>query len=141
MKKLILIAAVALLVGGGAGFYSGMQYGTGQAVSAAGSRSQFASGRMNRGGGGFGGGGFAGGEVAAKDSTSLTIKTNDGSSKIVFLASSTKVMKSVDGSLNDLTVGSQVTIAGSANPDGSITAQSIQLRTAIPPGSLPNPRQ
>lgn len=135
----IVAALVALAVG----FYGGMQYGQSVAPQAnpqqqAGAPSDRFPGGMGRRGGAGQNGGFTGGEVIAKDGTSIIVKLRDprqststdaqGGSKIVFVSSSTAVMKSVEGSLSDVAVGEQVTVSGSANPDGSITAQSIQIR-------------
>jgi len=87
--------------------------------------------------GGQQGNGFVNGEIIAKDDPakdgagkSITVKSNDGSSKIVFFSSTTKIMKSVDGSPGDLAIGKQVSVNGAANQDGSVTAQTIQLRQA-----------
>jgi len=69
------------------------------------------------------------GEIIAKDDKSLTIKLKDDGSKIVFISSSTEITKAVKGSLNDLEIGRNIIINGTTNPDGSITAQMIQLRS------------
>jgi hypothetical protein len=138
MKKIIPIIIVAI-VAGGLSFYGGMKYGqsanpqTGSTrtdfqqmrsagVGQAGQRSGFGQGQN---------GGFTGGEIISKDDKSITVKLRDGSSKIVFVSASTEVMKSVHGSSNDLAVGEQVTVTGSANSDGSITAQSVQIRPEL----------
>ncbi|MDE1874611.1 MAG: hypothetical protein KGH68_00895, partial [Patescibacteria group bacterium] len=93
-----------------------------------------------------GAGGFAGrmngsgiaGTVIAKDSQSITVQAPDGSgSKIVFVNSSTQVFKTDQGSLNDIAVGANVVVAGSANSDGSVTAQSVQIRPARMSTSTP----
>lgn len=73
-------------------------------------------------------GGMATGEIIAKDEKSITIKLGDGGSKIVFYSTSTRVKKTIDGAATDLEIGKQVVISGSANQDGSITAQTIQMR-------------
>lgn len=73
-------------------------------------------------------GGFIGGTVIARDGQSVTVKLQDGGSKIVFIGGSTQVAKTVSGSLADLAVGTNVMVTGSANPDGSVTAQSVQIR-------------
>jgi len=73
-------------------------------------------------------GGFTSGEIIAKDDKSITIKLQDGGSKIIFLTSNTPVTKNISGSLVDLKVGSAVTVSGTPNQDGSVSAQSVQIK-------------
>jgi len=135
MNKLILIiAAVAVVVGGGS-FYAGMKYDQSKTIADRQARmQQFGAGgnggqRVARGGGGMpGAGGFTAGEIIAKDAASVTIKLRDGGSKIIFLSDQTPVLKSATGTSDDLTVGSNVTVSGKPNQDGSISAESIQIR-------------
>lgn len=128
MKKYLPVLIIAILIGGVA-FYAGAQYGKNQTAAAAAG----AGGRGNFGGRQRGGGGnFIGGQIVGKDDKSITVQSMDGSSKIIFFSDTTKIMKAVDGMLTDLAAGKQVTINGTPNPDGSITAQSIQLRTGMP---------
>lgn len=145
-KLIIIIIAVAVVVGGGA-FYGGMKYVQGSGAGARGqfSRSNFQNlspeerqqrfqelGANGAGGmgarGGMNSGGFTAGEIISKDASSVTIKMQDGSTKIVLVGSSTQVMKSTTGSFNELTTGANVTVMGTVNSDGSVTAQVIQLR-------------
>lgn len=92
---------------------------------------QFGSARgQGRGTPAGGGAGFASGEVLSTDTKSMTIKMRDGGSKIIFLADSTQIMKSSAGVVGDVRVGSEVTVMGTAGTDGTITAQSIQIRPA-----------
>lgn len=74
------------------------------------------------------GGGFVGGSIVSIDATSMTVAMRDGSSKIVLFNTATPVMKMVAGTQSDLAVGKEVTITGTPNPDGSVTAESISLR-------------
>lgn len=67
------------------------------------------------------------GEVISKDDGSITIKTQDGGSKIIILSGSTIYSKTMEGTKDDVSVGSQINIVGTENQDKSITAQSVQL--------------
>lgn len=152
MKKQISIAVLCVLIAGGGGFYGGIKYevskvGTGQFLLAGlqnlspAERQQRlqrfgttqGSGFQGRMGGGSGGrGGFITGEILSKDNTSITVKLNDGGSKIIFLSASTTISKSSKGSLSDLELGARVMANGVTNSDGSVTAQAIQLSPQQP---------
>ena len=126
-QKLKLTHGIGIIVLLAVGFYSGISYEKSKATVAS---SQTDSGRQMRTGGGRGGfgGGFVTGDVIAQDANSITVKLNDGGSKIVFLSASTTVAKSTVGSITDVSVGTAVMVNGKTNPDGSVTAQSIQIR-------------
>lgn len=142
MNKLIaIVIATAVVVGGGA-FYGGMKYVQSQAPqrNAQGFQNLSPEERQQRiqrfGGSGGGNGGtrsgFTSGEILSKDDKSITIKMRDGGSKIIFYSDTTEISKFVNGSPSDLEIGKNVSVNGTANSDGSITAQSIQIRPAMP---------
>lgn len=124
---MILVAVIALA----GGFVGGMQYQKTQ--SPAGRFATYQNGGQRFGsGGGFGGGRNQNfrpvmGEILSSDDKSITVKMQDGSSKIVVLSSSTSITKSTSGSKTDLTTGTKVLVIGTTNSDGSVTAQEIQL--------------
>ena len=153
MSKLIITAIIVAIVIGSGAFYGGMKYV--QSNSPAGgpqgfSQSDFeefrnlspeerqerfeqmgSAGMIGMRGARPGdrtGSGFANGEIILKDESSITVKLLDGGSKIVFYSDSTEVGKFTSGSPDDLEIGNSVMINGKANEDGSITAQSIQIR-------------
>lgn len=89
------------------------------------------------------GGGNVLGQIIAKDATSITIQLNTPTvpnttsatttatgSKIVLYTTSTTVSKTATGTMADLAVGTNVSVQGTANPDGSVSAQSISIRSA-----------
>lgn len=141
MKKILPIIIVALIVGGGA-FYGGMKYG--QSSSPASQRqnggfANFAPGQAGTNGSGSSTrGGFTNGEIIAKDDTSITVKLQDGSTKIIFYSASTNIGEIASGTNADLGVGKTVMATGTTNSDGSITATSIQLRPAAPANAPTN---
>lgn len=137
MKKVIMLAVILVLVT--AAFYGGMKYAQSKTPSDAGYARQFGQGmgqgRMGRGMND----GFTAGDIIAKDDKSITIKMRDGSTKIVFYSGSTEVGKFVSGAVSDLSVGKTISVMGSANSDGSVNAQSIQIRPAFSsPSPTPN---
>ncbi len=134
MKNHIGFTILACVLVAGGAFYGGMQYASAKTKST-GSTGQFRQGgafggQGRNGGTGRANGGFVNGEVLSKDDKSVTIKLTSGGSKIVFFTTSTHVGKLVDGTADDLAVGKTVTVTGDANSDGSVTAQSIQIRPA-----------
>jgi hypothetical protein len=146
MKKLIAIVIATVVVVGGGTFFGGMKYGESKNLRGQFSRADFQNlspeerqQRLQQRGAGADGfrggqrseGGFVTGEILSKDDKSITIKILDGGSKIVFFSDKTEIVKSVGGTPSDLEVGKNVTANGMANSDGSITAQTIQLRYVV----------
>lgn len=128
-KKHLTIWIIATIVIAGISFYAGNKHG--QAATP--SRGQFGQQAGTRTGGRFGSGaGLVAGTVLSKDDTSMTIKMRDGSSKIVLYSGSTQVLRSAPGTAADVAVGAQVSAQGQQNSDGSVTAQSIQIRPDMP---------
>jgi hypothetical protein len=143
-----VVVITAIVVGGGA-FFWGMKYAT-RSIGTASPSGVYANGgdglRMRGGRSGGASGGFVAGNIIALDDKGITIELRSGipeqngtqtqtqgtGSKIVFVGSETQVVKTVAGSIKDLAVGDQVTVAGTANSDGSVTAQSIQIRPTPP---------
>ncbi len=127
-----IISAVVVLILMGGSFWGGITY-----AKAHPTRGQFntqfggaAGGRA----GGFGRGGMGGasvGQVVSADKTTMTIKLASGSTQIVLFSTSTQIMKSVAGTASDLSAGTNVIIMGQPNSDGSLTAQSVQIRPAV----------
>lgn len=134
--KLIVPLLIGAVIVGGGSFYGGMQYAKSQAAATR-QAGRGGAGGFNGGAGGQGrggNGGFTAGQVTAKDATSVTITMPTGGSKIIFYASSTRVGKTVDGTIDDIAVGTNVMVIGSPNSDGSITATSLQIRPQLPDG-------
>jgi hypothetical protein len=143
-KSVVITIIISLIVGGGA-FYGGTVYEKSSLTKQGllrntnvqlGNRIQGqgrpqGTGGFNRGGENSG---LVTGEIISKDDRSVTVKTRDGGSKIVYFSDSTEIGKIADGSSVDLEDGKQVMINGKANQDGSFTAENIQIRpTAIMP--------
>ena len=126
--KVILIVTILLIVFGGGGFYAGMKYQQSKPPSLRqfnGALGQ--SGQRNGMGGNRVGFRPVSGEIISSDDKSITVKLNDGSSKIVFLAGNTNINKADQAAKSDLKVGEKVAVIGQENSDGSVTAQNIQL--------------
>ena len=136
--KTIAIFLVIILAVGGSSFYGGMKYSQSQTASKFASRGNgnFQPGAMNNTTGtkngtrANGNDGMIAGEITAKDDQSITVKSRDGSSKIIFISNATETLKQASGSLSDLAAGGQVSVTGSTDASGNITAKSIQILSA-----------
>ena len=131
----IIIGAAVIIV---AAFYGGLKYGeqktaTPSFVAGQGQTRQFGAGRGMHAGSVFG-------EILSKDASSITVKLAAGGSRIVMLSTSTPVFKMGAGSYNDIVVGANVMVVGSANSNGSVNATSIELRPSAPQSSISNNR-
>ena len=128
-KALVISSAVVLIVVAAASFYVGMNYGKGQNSKPSFNAANFQAMRGSKTG--ANGGNFISGNIISKDSSSITLQIpNNGGSKIIFYSDTTQINKSAAGTANDLTTGTTVSITGTTNSDGSVTAQSIQIRPA-----------
>lgn len=128
-SKIILGIVILLVVAGGA-FYCGTLYGKNQATSA---RSNFGAFRGTRIGASTNGSSFISGSILSKDSSSITLQLpNNGGSKIIFYSGTTQISKMAAGTADDLANGATISVNGTTNSDGSITAQNIQIRPARP---------
>ena len=136
------------------GFGLGVLYQRNQLKTAFGNRiGQFQTekgiGRNNQNGQGNGMGlrngassGATFGEVTKIDDTSFTIKTVDGSSKIILISDSTAFNKSATATKTDLKVGSQVRVDGTTDTNtGSVTGKSIEIDPARNGQTTPAPQQ
>ncbi len=135
-KTISIFIGIVIIISGGA-FYGGMKYGESKGGTANLFRQNFQNlsdeqrQQISQGGTGVMGNRTSSGlsgEVIAKDEQSLTLKAQDDSSKIVFFSDSTKILKTIEGSVDDIGIGKQIMISGTQNSDGSYTAQTIQER-------------
>jgi type IV secretion system protein TrbL len=146
-----LIVAVAVVAGVG-GFFGGRATGGGapspaEAMKVIQNLSQADLAKLVQNGGGVGlfgggaggpggtgargaGGGFTSGSILSKDATSITVKDSSGNTKTIYYSSTTTISKSSDVSVDALTVGQDVTVTGTSNSDGSVTAARIILGSA-----------
>lgn len=67
------------------------------------------------------------GNISSVDNNTITVKLQDGSSKIVVLSDSTTYMKESSAAKSDLKTGDTVAVVGNTNSDGTVTAQNVQI--------------
>ena len=138
--KFIAVTIILLLLVGGGSFYAGMKYQESKSPRGGSFQGDRARQFQQR----FGQGARpVNGEIISKDDKSITVKMQDGSSKIVLLTDKTTINKSAEGSKSDIKVGEIVAVFGTENSDGSVTAQNVQLNPQFrgfmgSPGPSPN---
>lgn len=119
-----LVVAIVALAGG---FFWGKA--SGAASRAAGFAGAYSS-STRRTFGGATGGGLVTGQISTIDSSSITLQLANGNSEVVFYSTSTPVSEPTMVPANTLRVGSTIMVTGTSNSDGSLTAESIQVRPA-----------
>jgi hypothetical protein len=130
--KSLIITIVVAVVFAGAGFFGGMTYQKSKRVTfpsgnAAFNRNGITNTGTQRLGGTRNGMQPVSGEITAIDTKSVTVKTNDGSSKIIIFSGTTMFNRTTEGTVSDLKNGEKVMIFGTTNSDGSVTAQNISV--------------
>ena len=122
-----VVIAVILIIGA---YFMGASHATKARTAMRGQYGAGMAGGAARAGGMTRGAGFITGSVLSIDSSSITLKEADGSTKIVLYSGSTQVMNTTAGTISDVAVGSQVSVQGTTNTDGSTTASTISIRPA-----------
>ena len=150
MKNNYVMTGILVLVFAGVGFFGGMKYQQSKSTSLT---SQFGNrqGMMRNGqfcnattgttkttGANRGGFKPVAGEIISADDKSITVKLQDDSSKIVLINDKTQINKAQTVTKSELKVGEKVSVFGSENTDGSVTAQNVQLN---PVKTVPPPQQ
>lgn len=123
MKNPIIGLVIVAVLFGALGFFGGMQYQKSQRVSFAQLAGQGQMRRLGQNGNAQ----VTRGEILSLDNNSVTVKLPDGSSKIILLGGNASITEATTASKDSLKSGEQVAVFGSSNPDGSVTAQNIQL--------------
>lgn len=146
MKNTILITIIVASLVGAVAFFAGVKYQQSKVPSRRfGNLQQGQAGQFQQGNTGLPAGrqGFrpVNGEIISRDDSSITVKMEDGSSKIVLFSDKTEINKAAEASQDDLKVGEKVAVFGQENPDGSITAQNIQLNPILRGGPIPTQAQ
>lgn len=133
-----IIPVILILVGLGVGFFGGYEYRNYRLTQTRGgfmigngtNGTRFVGGRQG-GQGGMMGRGLVVGSIISNDSSSITVKLPDGSTKIVLLGSSTAYSNTISAAQSDLKTGSSVAVFGTTNSDGSVVAATVQINPAF----------
>jgi hypothetical protein len=129
LLTVIVVGAICV----GMGFFAGMKYQQSKLPQFARNLPGDFQGKMDRSGQTTAATGFrpVNGEIINLDDKSITVKLPDDSSKIILINDSSVINKTESSSIDDLKKGTNVTVFGQENSDGSITAQNIQIGTRL----------
>jgi hypothetical protein len=121
-NKMMIVAVVLILAALGGGFFAGILYQKSQNPF---SSRQFAGRNLGNGQGQR----FTPvrGQILSIGTGTITVKQQDGSTKIIVVSAKTIYVKSQTVASSDLKSGDTVMVVGSSNSDGSITASDIQI--------------
>lgn len=121
-KNAVIVGIIALVVGLAGGYFGGQLLTPKRAMNATrgistnnGQFRQPLNGQKN-----------AFGQIQDISNDKLTLKTRDGSSQIVLLTTDTSYEKTTPATQGDFQIGASIVVNGKSNPDGSVTAVSVQ---------------
>lgn len=143
-KKIMLLASVAVILIGSGAFYGGSLYGKSQSAfpnGFSGRNGTFpernADGSMrSRDGQGQAAGSrdtnrgsqdSVFGEVLSKNDTSITVKTPNGGSRIVYVSDKTSVGVSDPAALANISAGQTIMASGTGSTEGALVAHMLQI--------------
>jgi hypothetical protein len=136
-KNIILVVSFVVLAL--ISFYAGAKFSVNKKSTQFPQNFNSARGQMggqNQGGMRINGGNIFG-KVISKDANSITVELQNGAnkndttvtgSKIIFFSDKTNISKTATGNISDLTIGTNINVSGTTNPDGSVSATSVQIR-------------
>ena len=81
------------------------------------------------------------GDIFSVDESSITVKTEQGGSKIIFFSDKTDITETLTVTKENLAEGKTVMVTGETNDDGSISANTIFIREAMPTPEAPKPEE
>lgn len=132
-KYLIIAVIVTAVVAGGTGYAMGVRAGSSSSSPTVALRGQGAQGGgqggqngQNSGRGRFRGN-MVSGEILSLDASGITVKLDDGTTRIVFVGDNTSIFETASSSKKALTVGSRVRVSGEPGDAGSVTATRIDV--------------
>jgi len=131
-KQILIFIPVTIAIAGGS-FFGGLVLGYFKAGQGNFSRTgQGSTIRKNIGMGGN----LIVGQILSLEGNTLTVKLQTGGSKIVLLSDITKVLKSTDTTKEELLTDKNITVTGKTNSDGTVTADTIQIRSDVPTNDI-----
>lgn len=133
-KETTMIVIGAIVIAG-TSFYGGMKYRDSQRTAFLNNNFGSMMGQNNQRVGGTPNGGMMRvnrgrpviGEIIEIDTDTITIKQQDGSSKIVLTTEKTIFNKTATVQKEEMKIGEEIGVFGTENSDGSYTAQNVQL--------------
>jgi hypothetical protein len=146
VKKWQIAAVVVAVIAVGVGaFFGGHAWGASGSSDDSGQVAGGSNGPWGRGDGsmppdgqgGRNGGNLVAGTIFSADESGITVKTSDGSTKIILVSGSTSISLTTAGSTSDLKTGANVVVSGTSNTDGTVTATNIRLGDTLGLGGAP----
>ena len=130
-KRRWITPALAVVAALAIGVFGGILIGhnsSSAATQATGQRGTFGGGTGGAEGGfggGAAGGGFTAGTIESIDGSTITLKLTDGSTVKVTSSDSTTVTKSDSAAVSDLKKGETITVVGTKDSSGNVTATTV----------------